>query len=131
MGGEFRGQKGFSLLEVLVAFAILGVALGVLLQIFAGGMRNTALAEEYTQAALYAESILAAVGREAPLVAGEENGRINDKFAWRMMVTPYTESVPEDLPAIPYRVSVEVFWKGTVNTRSVVLDTLRLGVMPE
>ncbi len=114
-----------------MAFAILGVALGVLLQVFAGGMRNTALAEEYTRAALYAESILAAVGREAPLAAGEENGRIDDKFGWRTIITPYTESVPEDLPAIPYRVSVEVFWKGTVNNRSVVLDTLRLGIMPE
>lgn len=64
------GQRGFSLLEVLVAFAILSIALGVLLQIFATGMRNVGLSEEYSQAALYAESILAAYGREAPLAEG-------------------------------------------------------------
>ena len=41
-----RCQRGFSLLEVLVAFTILSVSLGVLLQIFSTGLRNAALTEE-------------------------------------------------------------------------------------
>ena len=40
-------QKGFSLLEVLVAFSILAIAMGALMQVFATGLRNTALAEEW------------------------------------------------------------------------------------
>ncbi|NBS18037.1 MAG: type II secretion system protein, partial [Gammaproteobacteria bacterium] len=32
-----RRQSGFSLLEILVAFAVLSLCLGVLLRIFAGG----------------------------------------------------------------------------------------------
>lgn len=126
-----RRQQGVSLLEVLVAFAILGLCLGVLLQVFSGGLRNTALAEDYTQAALYAESILAAVGEEAPLAPGEDLGRVNDRFAWRIRITPYVdELLPPDSPMVLYWVTVEVFWQGVVSNRSVVLETLRLAPLP-
>lgn len=121
-------QRGFSLLEVLVAFAILSVSLGALLQVFATGLRNAGMADDYTRATLYAESILAAIGREAPLSAGAREGSINDQFSWRGTVSEYTDGLPdpERTQIRAYRVSVEVFWPGLAQTRSVTLETLRL-----
>ena len=121
-------QSGFSLLEVLVAFAILSVSLGVLLQVFATGLRNAGTADDYTQATLYAESILAAIGRDTPLNEGDRSGPINDRFSWRGTVSAFTEGLPdpEKTRVRAYRVSVEVFWPGLWQTRSVVLETLRL-----
>jgi len=43
------------LLEVLVAFTVLAISLGVLFQIFSTGMRASRSAEEYTRATLLAE----------------------------------------------------------------------------
>ena len=133
------GQRGFTLLEVLVAFAILGISLGVLLQAFATGLRNTALAEEYTLATLHAESVLAMIGIEEPLQEGDLQGEIDDKFAWRAVVTVFEDEASDDsaasqlnrrLAATPYHVVAEVFW-GNGNggsARSVALETVRLAL---
>lgn len=123
-----EGERGFSLLEVLVAFAILSISLGVLLQVFATGLRNAGIADDYTRATLYAESILAAIGREVPLAEGERSGPVNEQFSWRSTVSVYTEGLPDSEQARvrAYHISVEVYWPGLVQNRSVVLETLRL-----
>lgn len=124
-------QHGFSLLEVLVAFAILSVSLGVLLQVFATGLRNAGMADDYTQATLYAESILTAYGREASLSEGAREGAINDRFSWRGTVSVYADGMPdsEKTQMQAYRISVEVSWRGLAQTRSVTLETLRLAAL--
>ncbi|MFO7641154.1 MAG: prepilin-type N-terminal cleavage/methylation domain-containing protein [Candidatus Competibacteraceae bacterium] len=121
-------QHGFSLLEVLVAFAILSVSLGAILQVFATGLRNAGMADDYTRATLYAESILAAIGREAPPGAGVRDGPIDDQFSWRSTVSEHTDGLPdpERTQMRAYRISVEVSWPGLARTRSVMLETLRL-----
>ncbi|MCP5159604.1 MAG: type II secretion system protein [Gammaproteobacteria bacterium] len=121
-------QQGFSLLEVLVAFAILSISLGVLLQVFATGLRNAGTSGDYTRAILYAESILAAIGRESPLAEGEHSGPVDEQFSWRSTVSAYSEGMPdsEQVRVRAYRISVEVYWSGWVQNRSVVLETLRL-----
>ena len=126
-------NTGFSLLEVLVALAILGISLGVLLQVFGTGLRNAVLAEEYTLASEYAESIMAAVGMEQELEVGVRNGRIDDRFAWQIEVSPYTEEEPEDtaarellVPVELVQVQVEVFWEDNGRRRVVDLHSLRM-----
>ena len=126
-----RRQRGFSLLEVLVAFAILSVSLGVLLQVFATGLRNVGLSDDYSQATLYAQSILASMGRETPLSEGVRSGPVNDRLSWRSTVSAYVEGLPdpEKSRVRAYRVSVEVYWPGLVQNRSVTLETLRLAAV--
>jgi general secretion pathway protein I len=141
-------QQGFSLLEVLVAFAILSLTLGALLQVFATGLRNTALAEDYTLATLHAQSVLAILDSRESLSEGLEEGEIDATFSWRLSIILWEDpDPPEDteLRALaegsegvggdeafdrgqvdPYQITVEVFWEKANRTRSVVLETLRL-----
>ncbi len=122
--------RGLSLLEVLVAFSILALTLGVLLRIFGSGLRSAALAGAYSQAVLQAETLLSRSGIEAPLEVGEQHGRFNNRYHWRRIIRPYrlpvTEEETELLRLIPYEVIVEVFWQETGKRHSVALTSLRL-----
>ena len=119
-----------TLIEVLVAFVILSLAMGVIMQIFSGGMRNARLAEGYSRAVFLAESRLAAVGLEQPLVAGEVVGQLPPDLRWRVTIIPYDDGGVADQLLMSqrlYQVRVRVSWGDEGRQRQVELGSLRLG----
>ena len=125
-----RPQQGFSLLEILVAFAILSLSLGVLLRIFAGGGHIAGTADEYSRAILTAESLMTRVGLEAPLKPGLTQGVVGDRYRWMLDVHPYPfdQSLVGDqkLGFKPYWVKLTVEWGDEDDPRAFDLLTLRL-----
>jgi general secretion pathway protein I len=122
-------QSGYTLIEVLVAFMILALALTVLLRIFSGGLRNVSVSSDYAAATLIAESRLAAAGIDIPLRPGETSGTEGERFEWTVSVKGYQpwpgyRSAASGVDA--YRVTVTVEWPHGDNTRRVGLSTIRL-----
>lgn len=122
-----RRQAGFTLLEVLVALAILSVAVVTFLQLFAQGLRLLKVAGDYQQAVLLADQ----KAREVQSVReGIETGQ-EGEFAWerRATVVPVAEelNVLSLTPLRLFRVSVVVRWGGN---RSVEVATLRTAREP-
>jgi general secretion pathway protein I len=134
---RFAAQKGVTLIEVLVAFVVLALTMGVILQIFSGGLRNARLTDTYTRALLLAESRLEVVGTEQPLVAGETTGRLGNDLSWRVRITPWWNGTGEVQPSASpagdaqmrrnlYEVKVRVAWQANGRERAVDLTTLRM-----
>lgn len=123
-----RHQAGYSLLEVIVAFAILALALSTILSLMATGLRNSAVAADYARALTLAEAQLAYYGalNTTRLEAGERQGR-EEHFHWRSRVTPYGEAGSEFHNSRLYRIEVKVDWGEEGRPRSLKLATLRLG----
>lgn len=121
-------QGGFSLLEILIAFSILAFSLGILLNIFSGGLRRTLVSEEYQQAVTIAQSILAQVGIDEELQEGEKQGEVREKYQWTQSIQVFgdEELDPETMDITPYQVTVIVEWQAGTNNRQVELITLRL-----
>jgi len=124
-----RRNSGYTLIEVLVAFMILALALTVLLRIFAGGVRNVSVSSEYARAVLIAESHLAAAGIDGLLSPGESSGIEDGSYEWTRTVHEYTPSPDykasvRNVPA--YYVTVSVQWPHGDGTRSIDISTVRL-----
>jgi general secretion pathway protein I len=129
-------QRGFSLLEILVAFTILALSLGLLMQIFSGSLRNTDITRDQAQAAVLARSLLAGMGQETTLAATDATGTFTEKFRWRVEVLPFVEAprqgeneaVRTQKSLDLWQINVQVAWDGDTNesARTVTLSTLRV-----
>ncbi|KGO99011.1 prepilin-type N-terminal cleavage/methylation domain-containing protein, partial [Novilysobacter defluvii] len=65
-----RAQAGYSLVEVVVAFALLALALTILLGAMSGATRQLRWSDEAGRAALHARALLADLGVAEPLRPG-------------------------------------------------------------
>lgn len=118
-----RGGRGFTLLEVLVATLILGLAVVALIQLSSQGLRLLKQSDDQQRAALLADRLVRASG---PLVEGVETGR-EGPLAWERRIA--LRSAPDALaptsgPAPDLlALTVTVRWDAR---RSLELATLRL-----
>ncbi|MFL6600219.1 MAG: prepilin-type N-terminal cleavage/methylation domain-containing protein [Steroidobacteraceae bacterium] len=124
-GANVAHQSGFTLLEVMVAFAIFALSVGALYESFAGSLRRTLKAEVQERAWLSAQSLLAAIRvRPAPWPAGEE-GITRTGLDWKLSTSPYQSGADPKSPWQAYQVVIEVHphlkAAGTVVLRSVEL----------
>ncbi|WP_339615951.1 prepilin-type N-terminal cleavage/methylation domain-containing protein [uncultured Gilvimarinus sp.] len=115
-----RGQCGFSLLEMVVAVAILGISLGMLYQAAGGATRSISVTEDYTYGVTMAQSLLAnysAVPREGVAVKGSSD----DGYYWE--VTSQLLLGPNDEDTGLHRIDVWVRW-GNESPREVHLPSV-------
>lgn len=87
-----RGRSGFSLLEVLVAFVVLALALSALLPALSGLSHRSRAAEDRWLAGELALSRLDMAGVIEPFAASSESGEWRD-WRWQVEVRP--------LPSVP------------------------------
>jgi general secretion pathway protein I len=119
-------QGGFSLLEVVVAFAILALILGLLIQVFSRAITTTALSGDYSRAATLAEERLNAVGTEIPLEIGSYQGETDGGFAWRVDIDLYEPLDVSWEPTIDAFLVVALASWGGEPGRRIRLSTLRI-----
>lgn len=131
-----RSDAGFTLLEVLIAFIIAALALGVMFDAALGGLRASRTASQYQEALSLARSHLAAIGPTGIAVreAAGDDGR---GFHWTLSIRAVgTASIPRPADADPgtplakatlYAVAVVESWPDAGGERQVRLMSARVG----
>jgi general secretion pathway protein I len=133
------GQRGFTILEVLVAFVVFSVVIGLLMQLFIGGLRDAQLTNEYAHAVVIAQSQLAVATAEEHVLEGAHSGK-EGEYEWTVELTPYDErkELAADQQGKDYNLRVQlmraqsrVAWAAADrHDRNVRLSTLFLVTKP-
>ncbi len=127
-------QTGFTLLEVLLAVAILGLAVTVIMQQFSAGLRIARVSHTYTTATIYATQKLEELQVEGEIEEKEDSGSFEDGYSWRVRIEPYEDYLEEEdddeglfehLPLEMYRLESVVWWDEGKKEKSITLTTLK------
>ena len=129
-------NRGFLLIEVVVALAILGIGLMVIIELFSGGLRLARASMEYTKAVNYARTKMEEMTVKPAVVEGTEEGESDDKtFRWQVGVKKVDllsidKSVDYKPPIELYQVKIDVFWKSGTKEKSTSVESLK-AIKPE
>ena len=127
--GRTRAQ-GFSLLEMVVAIAILALALGALYQAASGATRNVRADEKYAYGVELARSLLAANAR-VPADGVSDSGETEGGFSWRVSTRPVDFQRTSMAAVSLQEIEVGVSWEDGGRLREVVLNSVVEGILPE
>jgi prepilin-type N-terminal cleavage/methylation domain-containing protein len=123
-----RRDSGFTLVEVVVAIAILALLAGVIFQVNADSIRNMHRADALADGSVLAQSLLAKVGNEISLREGDVRGQSATGLQWLVHMQWYGDATDrEQWPVAAYIVVAEVSLGNGFDSQPVALTTLKLG----
>ena len=129
---QSKAQRGLSLLELLVAFSIMALSVGLLFRSMGGSARSVANMSQQQQAALVAESVLAL--RDAVTAEGwNETGSLAG-FKWavssQLFATPLpwpleSTGAPQPADRVPlHEIHLSVHWADGTRPQQLDVTTL-------
>lgn len=123
-----RGEAGFTLLEVLVAFTIAALALAVLFHAAVDAVGAERAAARYTEALVRARSHLSSI--PVPPKPGDSEGDEGDGFHWHLRVTTERhEMTRQNVPVTLFGEAISMSWTEGDRKRVVELRTQRAAIV--
>ena len=113
------------MLEMLVAFAIMALSLGLIYQIMGSNLKTAAIMDGHQRAAVLVQSLLQAHD-SVPSAGWNESGQ-SAGMDWQVRSQPYETQVQRQYPqAVPlHALEVQVAWPEDGRVRQMVVRTLR------
>jgi general secretion pathway protein I len=123
-------NRGFTLIEVVVALAILSIGLVVIIELFSGGLRLGRTSMEYTKAINYARFRMEEISVKTNIAEGTEEGRFTDNYRWktwvkRVQLLPLDKNSDIRPPVELYQVKINILWNSGSKERSVGIESYK------
>ncbi|MBI5676412.1 MAG: prepilin-type N-terminal cleavage/methylation domain-containing protein [Nitrospirae bacterium] len=128
INSQFSEGAGFTLIEVIVAVAILSVSLVMIMQLFAAGLKASRASCDYTRAVMHAMDKMAELSVSP--ISPQEKGEFRDGYKWEADAQTYeefTNKEQEDVGFKLLKLKVKIMWSGGAKKEnSVELESLKM-----
>jgi general secretion pathway protein I len=121
-------DRGFTLIETIVAISILAISLVVLLQLFSGGLKSSKLSDEYTRGIFHAREKMDEILLAGDLTEGVISGEFNDGFKWRAeaLLLDTKEAADVKLPFRAFNIKVDIMWDAGGHEKHFAINAMKL-----
>lgn len=119
-------MEGFTLLEVLVAIAILGIAITVVLQLFSANLRAVSSSDDYVSAVMKAEARMREILDDEKLTERSWSEATDDGYRIDVSVSDTSKERTENLQVRLLKIDMTLRWTKGTKERSLTLRTLKV-----
>ena len=126
-----RPERGFTLLEIAIGMAILGLGVVAALQVFGSSMQLARAASRKSEAVVHAKALMDAALWAPQLPDSVSHGELGNGFRWQRTVRHAgpADGVPD--PEVPVDVrlaviTVQVEWTELSGVKSYTIGTMRV-----
>lgn len=119
-------QEGFTLLEILVAFVILGVAIAYIVQLFSSNMRIISRSGDYLPAVVRAEAKMRDIADGDRLEEKSWTETSDEGYLMDIAVTETLKERTENTPKRIMEIDLKIWWPPGAKKKSLTLKTLKV-----
>jgi len=120
-----NSRQGFTLLEILVAIAILSIAVTVILQLFSANLRSISVSGDYVSAATKAQVKMRELLDEETFRDQSLSEVTDDGYRIDTSIAETLQERTENLEVRIFEIAVTVHWAKGIKERSLTLRTLK------
>ncbi len=126
-GSAVGSRRGFTLIEVLVATAILGIAIAVILQLFAANLRALSSSGDYVSAATRADSRMKELlSSDEPLSEKTFSETTDDGYRIDISISETLKDRTENLTVKLLEIDLTIRWLKGTKERSLTMNTMKV-----
>ena len=124
--GKGTGRKGFTLLEVLVALAVMAIAITVVLQLLSADLRSIVRSGDLTSATIKGESRIREILADSSLTEKAWSEITEDGYRMDVAISEVIRERTDNLPVRLMQVALTVRWMEGIREKSLSLKTIRV-----
>ncbi len=121
-----RFSKGFTLIEVIVALSILGIAITVILQLFSANLKALSQSEDYVKALIASDMKMRELSQNDDLEEKMWSETSEHGYRFDIYITETLKEKTETLQSRLFEIQLTVNWRTGLKEKSHTFKTLKV-----